>query len=150
MLDALKNVPAELRSKVESASDQQLSAAWTEELTKGGQFSHAQRSIITTEPRAITHAMGMSVATGGAGRLGFLTKPYEFGTLNREQQHTYTRRSPKGARHEVTRRTRRQLPTRSQTGWIGYPAAGRFSKRAFGMYLQIVVKVVRDSIDGGR
>ncbi|MCU1439995.1 MAG: hypothetical protein JWP85_992 [Rhodoglobus sp.] len=149
---ALTRLGPDIQQAIFSASNSQLANGWTEELytTWGSGFSAQQRSIVAASPRVVAHPMGLTVETGGDSKLGFLTRPMEFGTLNRETFTDYDRKSRKGGTHRVTRRTRRQLPPRSQTGWIAYPAASRWSVRAFKMFQQIIVKVAHDAIDGGR
>lgn len=133
------------------ASRGQLTSAWDEELQAQRGFSAQQRAIITANPTATAHFLGMTVETGGSGPLGKLTRGMEFGTLNQETFAEYTRRNRSGTgTHRVNRRTKRQIPPRSTFGWIAYPAAGKWSIRAVKMFQQIIVKVAHDAIDGGR
>lgn len=143
---ALAQTPEAIRGAVLDSATDQLAPGWAEELSRGSEFSPSQRKIVTGGNRVIAHPMGMQIRTGSTKP--FLTRAYEFGTLNREEKRTYTRRSRKGGTHQVTRRTKRQLPTRSQTGWIAYPAASRYGKRVFAMFQQIVVKFLHDGVEG--
>lgn len=148
--DALPELGADTLARIRSSSEQQLAAGWTEELAARPGYNAQQRSIVASAPSILAYDGGLAVRTGGMGKLGFLTRHFEFGTLHQETFVTYTRKSPKGKVHQVKRRTAKQIPTRSQTGWIAYPAASRWSMRAFSMFLQIVVKASHDAIDGGR
>lgn len=148
--DALKNMPADIQKRTLSAANQQLASGWEEELNARPGFSAAQKAVITANPRTVAHTLGLTVTTGGTGPLAKLTRPFEFGTLNREKFTTYYRKSKKGGQHKVVRRTMRQIPPRSTRGWIAYPAAGKWSTRAFRMFHQIIVKSSHDAIDGGR
>ncbi len=133
------------------ASRSQLTAAWTEELGARKGFSKQQKDIVGANPTAHAGFLGMTVETGGAGPLAFLTRGMEFGSLNRDRFGApYWRKSKKGGRHGVLRRTMRQIPPRSTYGWIAYPAAGKWANRAVRMFQQIVVKVAHDAIDGGQ
>lgn len=148
---SLRDMPATLQATTLSAANQQLSAGWLEELAARPGHSGAQKAIITANPTTVAHTLGLTVATGGSGPLSFLTRPMEFGTLSNERfGRPYWRKSKNGGRHAVLRRTARQIPTRSTGGWIAYPAAGKWSTRAFKMFQQIIVKVAHDAIDGGR
>lgn len=144
----LSALPDDIKRTIFDASSTQLSAGWGEELSKSAPYSPGQASIVKSGNRVIPHSMGMTAETGFAHP--DITRQYEFGTLNREEFHTYRRRNRKNAgTHDVTRRTKRQLPTRSQTGWIAYPAAGRLGSRVFGMFLQIIVKKSHDALEAG-
>lgn len=148
---ALADLGFDIAQTTLDASRSQLTLAWDEELQARPGRSKQQRDIITANPTAEAHFMGLTVATGGDGPLGFLTRGMEFGTLNRDEYTTYSRRGRNGgARHDVRRRTKRQIPTRSTNGWIAYPAAARWTTRAVRMFQQIIVKVAHDAIDGGR
>lgn len=146
--DALPQLGEDIQARIRSASEQQLAAGWQEELNARSGFSPQQRSIVAAAPSVLAYNGGLAVQTGGQGKLGHLTRAFEFGSLNRETFVTYTRKSRKGGTHKVRRRTSRQIPPRSQTGWIAYPAAGRWSARAFSMFLQIVVKASHDAVEG--
>ncbi|WP_419817026.1 hypothetical protein [Glaciibacter flavus] len=135
--------------RILSASGQQLTSAWSEEITKRPGSSTTQREVITAGATAVAHKLGIQVKTGGVGKLGFLTRPFEFGSLSRDEYTTYDRHNRKGnGSHKVKRRASRQMPTRSQTGWIAYPAAKAFTTRAVHMFQQVVVKTMHDAIEG--
>jgi hypothetical protein len=148
--DALKHYPEDVQSRTLSAATQQLAAGWEEELAARPGYSAATKAVIAANPTSVAHTLGLTVATGGSGPLAALTRPFEFGTLSQDEYRSYTRRSPSGVQHTVKRRTQRQIPTRSTGGWVAYPAAGKWSTRAFKMFMQIIVKVAHDAIDGGR
>lgn len=147
---ALRDMPTTLRSRTLDAATKELSAGWREEIAARPGYNAAQRAIVAANPTATAHLLGLTVATGGTGDLAELTREYEFGTLDQDEFNTYTRRGPSGTLHIVKRRTKKQIPPRSQTGWIAYPAAKRWSARVFRMFQQIIVKSAHDSIDGGR
>jgi hypothetical protein len=147
--DALENLGDDVQALIRAASQEQLAAGWQEELQARPGYNDQQRRIVGAGASVLAYNGGLAVGTGGQGKLGTLTREFEFGSLNRDQFTTYTRKSKKGGTHKVTRRTSRQMPSRSQTGWVAYPAAGRWSSRAFSMFLQIVVKTSHDAIDGG-
>lgn len=145
---ALRDLPEDLTQRMLSAGGQQLSGGWDEELQGGTQFSDQQRRVVGSNPSAVARTTGLTVATGGTGPLAELTRGFEFGAINREEFVTYVRRGRTGTAHTVKRRTKRQMPTRSQTGWIAYPAGRRLRTRVVRMYQQIIVKVAHDAIEG--
>ncbi len=148
--EALERLPEDVQRRALSASNQQLAAGWGEELAARPGYSAATKAVITANPTAVARTLGMTVATGGSGKLGELTRAFEFGSLSRELfGRPYWRKSANGGRHGVLRRTMHQIPSRSTAGWVAYPAAGHWSVRAFKMFQQIIVKVAHDAIDGG-
>ncbi|MDF9877463.1 hypothetical protein [Cellulosimicrobium cellulans] len=70
----------------------------------------------------------------------------EFGG-NHNKVETYSRRSPKGNRHRVTRHTARQLPRRDPNGRVAYPAFAEFGPRMASLWAQIVVKKYLDAAE---
>lgn len=147
---ALDQYGPDVQRRFASAAGEQLAAGWKEELAARASYNQVQKSIVTAAPASTFIGHTISVSTGGSGPLGFLTRQMEFGALHRDLFVTYRRRNRSGVASNVTRRTKRQMPTRSQTGWIAYPAAGRWSERVFKMALQILVKVAHDALEGHR
>jgi hypothetical protein len=134
----------EAKRRLEDAGASQLTAAWTEELDARPGFSRQQESIVKAAPSVAVSGPSVIAATGGSGRLGFLTKQFEFGA-DREIYKSASFPSRSGT---YQRRTRRQLPSISARGWLAYPAAGRWSTRVYKMYLQIVVLVAHNAAEG--
>lgn len=81
---------------------------------------------------------GLVPDTGGA--------PVEFGAA--DTAVTYSRRSPKGNVHQVTRHTRRQLPRRRNAGPV-MGAAAEMGRRAASLWVQLIVKTYYDAAEGG-
>lgn len=71
---------------------------------------------------------------------------FEFGA-DRNATTTYTRRSPGGGTHQVTRRTKRQLPPRIRTGRVVYPAFAEIAPRMVSLWVQLVVKKYLDAAE---
>ena len=72
----------------------------------------------------------------------------EFPTATPGKRSTYTRTSPAGRRHEVTRRTMTGLPLRRNGGRVVYPAVADVMPRFVSMWVQIVVRNIHESLDG--
>ena len=145
---ALGQVGPDFASTFYDASTSQLTQAWSEEIGRRPGFSPRQRAIVAANPATTFGSKSVTAATGGEGPYAFLTRPMEFGA-DREKFVGYVRKSKNGGLHSVVRRTRRQLPPISSTGWIAYPALGRWSGRVFGMALQILVKTYYDAFGKG-
>lgn len=156
--EGLARLDISLQEHLNDIASREMSAAWGAELGKPA-GSSLQRSIILSGGAGVG-VSGATVAavtgTDSAPLSGGLVpsaeaRAFEFGSLNRDTFTTYTRKA-RGAANPtpVTRRTKRQMPPRSQTGWIAYPAASRFAVRLIRLYQATIVKFTYDAIDGGR
>lgn len=137
---AINRAPAEIRRLIADTSRSQLSGAWAQELDKRPAFNGAQEKFVREGSRAIPFGSGITVRTGNPS----FSRPFEFGTVNREFERTYVKKDGT----KVTRRTRRQMPERRKAGWIAYPAANALGARAMRMWAQIAVKVTHDWMEG--
>lgn len=149
---ALETYGEDTERRFRDAAKQQLTRGFSEELTaESDGATTQQRKIITGYPLVIPGLWTMDFSTGGIGPLGWLTRAMEFGTLHQDWYTNYQRRARgSNTRSPVFRRTRRQIPTRSQTGWIAYPAGRKLQRRATQMAFHVLVKVAHDAVDGGR
>ena len=76
-------------------------------------------------------------------------KAVEFGS-NRNKDTRYTRRSPKGKTHTVTRNAQNQLPTRRQKGWAFYPTVNDLAPRFTALWVQTAIRTVYEALEGKR
>lgn len=72
----------------------------------------------------------------------------EFGA-DPNQVTTYTRRSPNGGTHKVTRHTTRGLPRRSPKGRVVYPAVKDLGPRLASLWVSIIVRKFNDALEKG-
>lgn len=147
--DAFTQYGPEVQRRIESAGREQLTRAWTEELGKRTGANPQQASIIKAFPLVAVSTFSVVAATGGMGKLAFLTRASEFGA-DREafKPARYPRRGTTQRAGSYPRRTRRQLPSLSARGWIAYPAAGAWAKRVYAMYLEIAVLIGHQAAEG--
>lgn len=145
---ALAGVGPTARERLTDAAATQLTAAYTQELADQPRFNALQDRFVAHDPKVALTDRGFVASTGHPSGLA---PQFEFGTLHRDELVTYRRRNRGGrGRHEVTRRTKRQLPPRSQTGWIAYPAGDAVVGRAIRLMQQLVVKTFYDALEGGK
>lgn len=71
----------------------------------------------------------------------------EFGA-DRSKVETYTRKSPNGGTHKVTRHTARQLPARVKRGRVVYAAVAEIAPRAVSLWAHIIVRRINDDLRG--
>ena len=166
----LEALDTELRTRIDEASQQVVQSAWQEELAKPA-GSRVQRAVILSGSQIAAVSGGLVVVSTGQGATplsgglvpGEYARAFEFGALDPQghigQARYPSRRGYSGMRQgpariqrggTYPRHTQRQMPTRSQTGWIAYPAAARLGKRLAQLLQQTVVKFTHDAIDGGR
>lgn len=74
---------------------------------------------------------------------------FEFGRTS-DRVETYTRPSPNGGRHTVTRHTMRQLPPRYANGRVLYKAVAEVGPRIFSLWAQTAIRTVFDALEGRR
>lgn len=154
VLRALRAAPAGLREAVARTTSQYMLPAWQEELNQRTPANRTQAKVLMTDPKAASFPLGFAIAAGGStvplsGGLvpAENARAFEFGTSI--PSHTpYTQRSRKGTWYQVRgKRTNAQMPSRSRTGWIVYPAATKIADRLISLWMQTVVREYHDAID---
>jgi len=129
---------------------QQEAKTWTPTLIRSAQ-AHARGEVqkrIAQSARPSVTNKGPKVSFGASGRvtgspLGKITRPYEFGTDDRNKKTTYLSRqrtSKKAMR--VNRRTMRQLPARNADGHFLYPAVAATVPDLVGRYVRAIAGVM--------
>lgn len=93
-------------------------------------------------------ASGSNKKLSGGGTARQLIEAAEYGAKNRETRTKYSRTSPKGKRHTVTRRASRQSPAYRKGGYVINPASKKAIKRITSLSVQTVMKKLYDSIEG--
>lgn len=71
-----------------------------------------------------------------------ITRQYEFGTGQSEQEGTYRSRSPRGKAFPVTRRVQRQIPRVRKTGRFLYPAVADRTPELTSRLVREILRVV--------
>lgn len=149
---ANRAVPDVLRAKMTDAGRGIIVPAWNDEMRRRGRAM--QKRIIIPGSYATAGFGGFTAVAGvsgerlsGGGVASELARPYEFGTSNATPT-TYTRTSPRGRRHTVTRVATNQLPRRASKGWVAYPAGSALIKRAVNLWVELAVKVLADAQEG--
>jgi hypothetical protein len=71
-------------------------------------------------------------------------RAWEFGAPTRiPHETTYDREG-----HQVTRHTKRQVPQAKKTGRVVYPAFAKFGPRMVSLWVQIIVRVIHEKLEG--
>lgn len=151
-MDRLNN--GGLRRRVDEAVNDVLGRAWRDEINRPVTGLSTTQARVLRSGTFTVFSGGVGIVASGAGNLsnGYAEpRTFEFGVgpVNREKFKTYRTKSAKGTPYKATRRTKRQMPRRSSSGWVVYPAAGRLKVRYVNLVQQTIVKFYRDAIDGG-
>lgn len=154
---ALKAMDKPVRKQINDETRGKLNGPWREAIA-----THAAGSRMDN----VVFGKGARIAAGNPARLmsttsrrplrkgtnGFVPNEMgrllEFPTATPGKRSTYTRTSPRGKRHDVTRRTMTGLPVRRKGGRVVYPAVADVMPRFVSMWVQIVVRNVYESLDG--
>ena len=155
VIQAMRLAGPTLRSAMYKYTDLYIRPAWEEELGKRS-VTLMQQRVLGAGANAITHDNGLSVwgsASFAAFSGGLVPvesgRAFEFGT-SIPTKRTYLTRSRKGTVYRVTRTTTNQLPSRSRTGWMVYPAAKAAGTRLMSLLIQTVVRTLHDASEGKR
>lgn len=151
---ALDAAPKGLRDAVARTTAQYMLPAWQEELNQRTPANRTQAKVLMTDPKAASFPLGFAIEAGGSmvplsGGLvpAEYARAFEFGTAI-PKQTPFTQRSRAGNWYQVRgKHTNAQMPGRSRTGWIAYPAATKIADRIIALWMQTVVREYHDAID---
>lgn len=153
---ALKAVDKDLRREMNQATRDTLNPIWREALAGNASTTIEQALLVKgarvaagNPPRMIASASKRPLnkrSTLVADRHG---RAFEFGTKDREKVQTYTRKNRGGSgSHQVTRRTRRQLPAFKPQGRVIFPAVADTMPRMVSLWASIILRKVYEAFEG--
>lgn len=148
---AMKAADRDLKSTINKATRTVMSPVWRDAVAAGANRRRDQK-VLATGARIKAGNPPAAVAATSRRRLrgglvpGERWPVFEFGA-NRDKVTTYTRTSPNGTSHQVTRRTARQLPPRRRTGHVIYPAVKAVAPRVASLWVQIIVREYYDAAE---
>jgi len=153
--ERLARLDGELLPRIQEAEQKVVQEAWQQELAAPG-GSKVQRAVVLSGSQLVAVSGTSVVASTGSGTTplsgGLVpaaqSRAFEFGALDPQGHIGNVRASSRAQAYQ--RHTQRQMPTRSQTGWLAYPAAARLGKRLAQLLQATIVKFTHDAIDGGR
>ncbi|WP_404311298.1 hypothetical protein LG314_07925 [Agrococcus terreus] len=156
---ALRTVDKDVRARVRQTTRQALAPDFTRQMAERTASSNQPRlqgAVLVRTARIVTSDQNIRMKSAASTRRlsGGLQpsvhgKAIEFGS-NRNKDTRYSRRSPKGKRHTVTRNAQNQLPTRRQKGWAFYPAVNDLSPRFLALWVQTAIRTVHEAWEGKR
>lgn len=151
---ALKAADRGLRSEINKATRTTMSPVW-KDLINTRSRTTLSKKVLNTGVRIKAGNPPAGVAASSKRKLSGGLVPadswhvVEFGA-DPNKVTTYTRRSPTGGTHKVTRHTTRQLPSRVGRGMKGnvvYPAVKQFVPRMVSLWVQTIVRTYYDAAE---
>mgnify|MGYP000966249988 CR=1 FL=1 len=139
-----------LRNRINDSTREQFNGPWRAGIAAAAD-TQLERRVLVPGARIAAGNPPVFVAAGSRRPLSGGLVPdtqwagVEFGAD--DTVTSYTRRSPKGTVHRVTRHTRRQLPRRRKHGPV-FTTVSEFSPRAASLWAQIIVRVYVDAAAG--
>lgn len=151
---ALKAADRGLRSDINKATRTTMSPVWKDLITSRARTTR-DKKVLANGLRIKAGSPPAGIAASSKRKLsGGLVpaeawQPFEFGA-DPNKVTTYTRRSPNGGTHKVTRHTTKQLPSRMGRGMKGnvvYPAVKQFVPRLVSLWVQTIVRTYYEAAE---
>lgn len=149
---AMKSADRDLKKDINNATRQVMGPVWVQEVNAHAK-TNLDRLIIAKGARIKAGNPPVAVAASSTKKLSNgLTPattwaPFEFGGYY-QRVTRYSRKSPRGKSHKVTRHTSHQLPRRNTAGRVAYQAFAEIAPRAVSLWTQLVVKKYYQSFEG--
>lgn len=153
---AFRGLPKDLKNAMRRAQRSEIGPIWKQEMTESlGGASKTQAAVFKTGTRvkaglpAYLVAGAGTRALSGGGTPADLGRPFELGSGRREKYTRYSRKARGSAKStKVTRRSSRQLPAHSKSGYVVFPAVARTIPRLIGTWVQGLTDRIYDAVDG--
>ena len=149
-----RKLPREIKNDLRKYQRKEVGPIWKSEIAKGLDANSMTRrtfksgNSVQTGSAITLRSGGSSKMLSGGARANDLIPQAEFGSKKQNTFKTYSRQSPNGKRHNVTRRVSRQSPAYRKGGYVVYPAANRSASRITSLSVQTVTRRIYDSLGG--
>lgn len=151
---ALKVLPRELTKQTRKFTKQLVDKEWKAGLAKRAVTPIQRAVLVRTAVSSVTPTnVSLKSATKGKVSSGtpsqVLASGAEFGA-DMDRYSRYTRRSPKGRTHTVTRRTARAFGWhRGRDGRVVFPTAQDIAPRVASIYVQTLLRTTAEALEEG-
>jgi hypothetical protein len=143
---AMEGVDTQIRADLERHVPPIAARIWTESaVLKYAETRMDRAALGGTRVRSSARSTTFTAATRPT-----IDVPYwavEFGDRNRTKT-TYSRRSPRGRQHQVTRDTQAQLPARRPRGRVVYRYGVEAVRRLMSAYAQTIARTLHQTLEG--
>lgn len=149
---ALRAAPRTIQAQVRKFTKAIAAPEWKQALAQRADTRLAQRVLVDTAVVTVSN-QNVKVQSASKGRplSGGLNPRVDYPAVEfggNKKVTTFTRRSPKGRAHTVTRDTHAQLPRFKPKGHVFWPAAVEMVPRMFKLWAQTTVKTIGNMLDG--
>lgn len=148
---ALKLTDKTLSANIRKWTRQLMLPEWQKGLRERASSRVQQRVLVDTARVTVSNQnVSLKSATVGRSLAGGLNPKsswaaFEFGA---DRNKTTTYEAIRGhSRFKVTRKTRRQLPPRSRTGWVVYPTAKELIPRFASLWYQTAIRGLYEAFE---
>lgn len=148
---AMKLMRREVKNDVNRGTRQTMNPVWRAEVSSRASTTQQQKVLARgarikagNPPRAVAGTSRRPLPGGLVPAEDALV--FEVGSKRRDRKVTFTRRSPKGTTHQVTRRNR-QLPAYRATGRVVFPAFQNVAPRMVSLWVQTIVRKTYDALE---
>lgn len=152
---ALKGMQRDLRNEINRATTKTIGPVWKQQVASKARTRTDQAVLVKGARLSGGNPPTLYAANSKRRMRGGLVpveqwKGWEFGSKSRNNKRKYTSTSPKGKRHQVTRRTSRQMPPHAPKGRVVYPAFAETAPRLAALWTQLVVKKTFEALERGQ
>ncbi|QUC01102.1 hypothetical protein [Cellulosimicrobium cellulans] len=145
-LARMEDVSAEIRRALGAHVPSIAASVWTEpQVLRHARSPMDRAALAGSRVRASARSTTLTAAT--SPRIPAPWWSVEFGD-GRQTTETYSRRSPGGGFHQVTRNTQAQLPARNNRGRVVYRYMDPAVKRILSAYSQTIARTLHDAAEG--
>jgi len=152
LLVTLKQVPRDVQKNVRAQTKAEAQPIWQSEV-QGRVKSRLDQRVLGSTARVRVSSQNVQLESARIGKslqggvkLSEIAGGVEFGA-NREERTTYETTSRRGKRYSVTRRTKRQMPTRNTNGRVVFPASRKAVPRLASLWFQTAFRTLLDTFD---
>jgi hypothetical protein len=143
---AMEGVDAKIRADLDKHVPPIAARIWTESSVLRYAETRMDRAALTGT-RVRSSARSTTLTAAAAPRIDVPYWAVEFGDRNKTKV-TYSRRSPRGRRHSVTRNTQAQLPERKSRGRVVYRYGVEAMRRLMSAYAQTLARTLHQTLEG--
>lgn len=155
VVTAMKALPGENKRQIRTQTKNMLAPEWRKAVDAEA-ASDLERRVIASTARVAVSDRNVTLRAGGSRRAlsgGLIpavsNRAVEFGG-GRERTRTYSTRSRRGKRYQVTRHTQRQLPPFRRQGYVFYAAVAKITPRLAALWAQTWARGIHEAMEGKR
>lgn len=148
----MKRANKEIRLEIYKRARTELGGEWVPALQSRASSLAEQRVLVKgARTKVSTEGFSMVAATSNKQLSGGLVPSRDYAGFEwgaRTRRETFSQRSPKGRRYEVTKMINRQFHGRQKEGQIVMESASKLGTRLVALWVKTIVETYRDAMNG--